>query len=37
MPVQKTIKLSYATHQQQTVVRIDFSYDVDLAASYNFV
>jgi len=32
MPEQKIIKLSYTTHRQQTVVRIDFAYDVDLAA-----
>lgn len=31
MPEHKTLKLSYTTHRQQAVVRIDFAYDVELA------
>lgn len=31
MPEQKNIKLSYATHRQQAIVRIDFTYDAELA------
>ena len=31
MSEQKTIRLSYARHHQQTVVRINFTYDTELA------
>ncbi|RKD89671.1 site-specific tyrosine recombinase/integron integrase [Mangrovibacterium diazotrophicum] len=31
MPEQRQIKLSYTTHRQQAVVRIDFAYDAELA------